>query len=119
MSDRLDLPPLASRPWTPSARRSQNRSMTHRRALEPTPAQPVVTDARILRVLASLNQQFAERWSLKRMAKVAGMSRAAFVRRFVVQTGSAPLAHLTRLRMVVAEALLADSEDPAVVIAPQ
>jgi transcriptional regulator GlxA family with amidase domain len=85
----------------------------HRTAAAPR----TLADIRILRVLSALNRDFAASWSIRRMAKTAGMSRAAFVRKFRSEVGMAPLAYLTRLRMHVAAALLVDSDVPAADVA--
>jgi transcriptional regulator GlxA family with amidase domain len=59
----------------------------------------------------------SERWTLAKMAKVAGMSRAAFVRRFKQVTGAAPGAYLARLRVSAARKLLVETEESAATIA--
>jgi transcriptional regulator GlxA family with amidase domain len=74
-------------------------------------------DARIARTLAALHGRFSERWTLAKMAKVAGMSRAAFVARFKQVTGMSPGAYLTRLRLDAARELLIVTDDPAAKIA--
>lgn len=74
-------------------------------------------DVRIQRVLATLNRDFAAAWSIRRMAKTAGMSRAAFVRKFRSDVGMSPLGYLTRLRMRVAAALLIETDARAADVA--
>ena len=74
-------------------------------------------DVRIARVLASLRQHPHERWTIARMAKLAGMSRAAFIRLFSATTGAPPLTYVTRLRIEVAQALLAETDEAAAAIA--
>ena len=74
-------------------------------------------DVRIARVLASLRQRPEERWTIAKMAKLAGMSRAAFIRLFTRTTGAPPLTYVTRLRIEVAQALLAETDEAAAVIA--
>jgi AraC-like DNA-binding protein len=74
-------------------------------------------DARIARTLAALHDRFSERWTLAKMARVAGMSRAAFVARFKQVTGTSPGAYLTRLRLDAARELLIATDDPAAKIA--
>jgi AraC-like DNA-binding protein len=87
------------------------------RACLPPNFDGAAADPRIARTLAALRERFAERWTLGKMAKVAGMSRAAFARRFKQITGAAPGAYLTRLRVEAAERLLIDTDDPAAKIA--
>jgi transcriptional regulator GlxA family with amidase domain len=74
-------------------------------------------DVRVARVLASLRESLSERWTIAKMAKVAGMSRAAFIRLFTATTGTPPLTYVTRLRIEVAQALLAETDEAAAVIA--
>jgi transcriptional regulator GlxA family with amidase domain len=76
-----------------------------------------LVDARIARVLASLQKHPEERWTIAKMAKLAGMSRAAFMRLFTATTGAPPLTYVTRLRIEVAQALLAETDEAAAVIA--
>jgi transcriptional regulator GlxA family with amidase domain len=81
------------------------------------PAQRPILDVRIARVLAGLQKRPDERWTIAKMAKLAGMSRAAFIRLFTASTGTPPLTYLTRLRIEVAQALLAETDEAAAVIA--
>ena len=76
-------------------------------------------DARIARTLAALHERFAERWTIARMAKTAGMSRAAFVARFKRVTGASPAAYLARLRVEAARTLLVETDEPASKVALQ
>lgn len=59
------------------------------------------------RLLASLDDRMAQRWSLEAMALEAGVSRATLVRRFRDVVGAAPMAYLTEQRMRRAGDLLA------------
>ena len=77
--------------------------------------QPI--DTRIARVLAAVRSRISERWTIERMAKLAGMSRAAFVRLFTATAGLPPLTYVTRLRIDVAKALLAETDEAAAAIA--
>jgi transcriptional regulator GlxA family with amidase domain len=74
-------------------------------------------DVRIARVLARVRGRLSERWTIAKMAKLAGMSRAAFVRLFTASTGAPPLTYVTRLRIEVAQVLLAETDEAAAVIA--
>ena len=76
-----------------------------------------LVDARIARVLAGVREHPEERWTIARMAKLAGMSRAAFIRLFTRAMGTPPLTYVTRLRIDVACALLAETEEAAAAIA--
>jgi len=74
-------------------------------------------DARITRVLAMVHDNPAERWTLARLAKAAGMSRATFSRRFAVHTGASPLGYVSELRMERARSLLARGDEPVSAVA--
>jgi AraC-like DNA-binding protein len=67
-------------------------------------------DPRIARALQRLRAQPAEPWTVAALAKAAGLSRAAFARRFLAEVGAPPLHHLAELRMQLAARLLAEGE---------
>jgi transcriptional regulator GlxA family with amidase domain len=73
-------------------------------------APPRGRDARIARALDALASRLAERWTVARLAKIAGLSRAAFARRFLAEVGAPPLRQLAAMRMRRAAELLATSE---------
>ncbi|NUS16562.1 MAG: helix-turn-helix transcriptional regulator, partial [Streptomyces sp.] len=56
-------------------------------------------------------------WTVERLAREAGLSRAAFARRFAALTGRPPLAYLTWWRMTLAARLLAESALPLASVA--
>jgi transcriptional regulator GlxA family with amidase domain len=66
-----------------------------------------------------MTQRFAERWTLARLAKVAGMSRAAFARGFAAEVGTSPLRYLAGVRLRRAEVLLATTDDMLASIAAE
>jgi AraC-like DNA-binding protein len=66
-------------------------------------------DPRIADVLRAIHGRPALPWTLNDLAKLASMSRAAFVRRFRALTGEAPLTYLARWRMAQAERMLRDT----------
>jgi AraC-like DNA-binding protein len=74
-------------------------------------------DPRIARTLGAIHERLAARWTIAEMAKIAGMSRAAFVRRFKEITGDPPGAYITRLRIEAAKRLLVETDEPAATIA--
>jgi transcriptional regulator GlxA family with amidase domain len=49
-------------------------------------------------------------WTVQALAHAAGLSRAAFARRFAEAVGEPPLGHLTRWRLALAADLLAGTE---------
>lgn len=62
-----------------------------------------LADPRLARALVAIHDAPAERWTLPRMARIAGMSRTAFATRFRGAVGQAPGAYLTHLRMGIAQ----------------
>ncbi|RLK60254.1 AraC-like DNA-binding protein [Actinokineospora cianjurensis] len=73
-----------------------------------------LVDARIGRALAAVYGEPARQWTVAGLAKVAGMSRAAFAPRFRELVGEGPGAHLARWRMDLATALLVEQPDLSV-----
>jgi transcriptional regulator GlxA family with amidase domain len=83
---------------------AQNRRMS----VQPSSAQPAkVIDLRIARVLRAVQAEPQRRFSVRELAKLAGASRASFVRLFQAATGSSPQRWLTERRLERAKALLA------------
>ncbi|ONG47349.1 hypothetical protein BKE38_23785 [Pseudoroseomonas deserti] len=62
--------------------------------------------------LGALHAAPARRWSLAALAAEAGMSRSAFAVHFRARVGMAPMAYLTRWRMLLAADRLAHSGQP-------
>jgi AraC-like DNA-binding protein len=69
-----------------------------------------MADPATARVLATIHAEPAGAWSVEQLAAVAGLSRAAFARRFAALVGEPPLAYLTRWRMTLAARLLRDTD---------
>lgn len=63
-------------------------------------------DPALGRVLRALHSRPSARWTVASMADLAGMSRAAFARKFADTVGTPPSAYLTNLRMDLADAAL-------------
>ena len=76
-------------------------------------------DRRIARALELMQARPTERWTVAALARAAGLSRAAFARRFLVELGVPPLRHLTELRMRRAARRLAESDDALAAIAAE
>lgn len=76
------------------------------------PAQPQVLDARVARALELLHGEPDKRWTVERLARDVGLSRAAFARRFARVCGCTPLHYLTQVRLALAVDLL-ESTDQA------
>jgi transcriptional regulator GlxA family with amidase domain len=87
------------------------------------PAAPVANDVardpRIARVLDAVAERHAEPWTVATLARVAGLSRAAFARRFLAEVGAPPLRHVAALRIRKAAELLVASEASLAEIAAQ
>jgi AraC-like DNA-binding protein len=66
------------------------------------------TDPVLGPVLQILQHNPAHPWTVVELARVAGLSRAAFARRFTSVLGEPPMAYLTRWRILLAADLLLD-----------
>ena len=69
-----------------------------------------VADQSLARALRLLHEAPGARWTLRKLARRAGTSRAALVRKFRSLTGLSPLRYLARLRMELAAARLLESD---------
>jgi transcriptional regulator GlxA family with amidase domain len=69
-----------------------------------------VADGRILKAIALMQAEPGKRWTVERLARAVGLSRAAFARRFEAESGLTPLRYLTHYRMSIAAQLLRDSD---------
>lgn len=67
-------------------------------------------DARIARALAAVEARPDARWTVAGLARIAGLSRAAFARRFAAEVGAPPLRHVAAVRMRRAADLLAGTD---------
>ncbi len=74
-------------------------------------------DPALARVLSHIETHLAEPLTVDRLAAVAGMSRAYFVRRFSAATGRAPSHHVRDRRIDRADRLLLATELPVTAIA--
>ena len=70
-------------------------------------------DRLVARALELLQSAPEKRWTVERLARAVGLSRAAFARRFAQVTGTTPLRQLTELRLALAASLLTHEEDIA------
>ncbi|QBQ99485.1 AraC family transcriptional regulator [Paraburkholderia pallida] len=64
----------------------------------------------VTRVLARMHEEPERAWTLEELAKVAGLSRAAFARNFSNSVGEPPHSYLTRWRMGIAAQLLEQTD---------
>jgi len=71
-----------------------------------------LADPATARTLAAIHAQPSRPWTVAELGAVAGLSRAAFARRFTALVGEPPLTYLTRWRMTTATRLLRDTNKP-------
>ncbi|TCM43557.1 AraC family transcriptional regulator [Kribbella sp. VKM Ac-2568] len=75
-----------------------------------TPLWTAVDDKRIALVIDAVLRDPGADWSIERLAGIAALARATFLRRFVKNTGTTVGAFLSNVRMMAAADLLADRE---------
>ncbi len=68
-------------------------------------------DKRVMKALSLLQGEPSKRWTVERLARAVGLSRAAFARRFAAVSGRSPLRYLTELRLALAAHQLDTSDD--------
>ena len=66
-------------------------------------------DPGLARVMAAIHATPGIDWTVQSLAQEAGLSRAAFARQFAQKVGEAPLAYVTRWRMILAARLILSS----------
>lgn len=69
------------------------------------------------RALAAIHAEPARAWTVEQLGAEAGLSRAAFARRFTALVGEPPLTYLTRWRLTTATHLLRDTDKPLAQVA--
>ncbi|MEV6280128.1 AraC family transcriptional regulator [Nocardia sp. NPDC051832] len=74
-------------------------------------------DPGISAALRCIHEDPSRGWTVESLGTRAGLSRAAFAKRFTALVGEPPLAYLTRWRMITAVRLLRDTAAPLAVIA--
>ncbi|MCS7478720.1 AraC family transcriptional regulator [Umezawaea endophytica] len=74
-------------------------------------------DRAISRSLRAMHQQPAGRWTVESLGAQAGLSRAAFARRFASLVGLPPLTYLTWWRLTTAARLLRTTDTPLSIVA--
>jgi AraC-like DNA-binding protein len=65
-----------------------------------------LSDARLARVLRTIHEQPAQRWSVEALAKIAQMSRSNFCDRFAALVGCSPLRYQNECRLKLAKDML-------------
>ncbi|WP_159839912.1 AraC family transcriptional regulator [Nocardia sp. CY41] len=76
-----------------------------------------LADPSISVALRDMHDDPAHPWTVGELAGCAGLSRAAFAKRFAQLVGRSPLAYLTWWRMTTAAKALRDTDEPLAVIA--
>ncbi|MEN8651423.1 AraC family transcriptional regulator [Streptomyces sp. 21So2-11] len=74
-------------------------------------------DSAVAPALSAIHDDPAAQWTVESLAGRAGLSRAAFARRFATLVGEPPMAYLTRWRMTTAARLLRESDAPLTTVA--
>ncbi|MFE4516417.1 AraC family transcriptional regulator [Kitasatospora sp. NPDC056783] len=74
-------------------------------------------DPAVAPALTAIHEAPSAAWTVESLAARAGLSRAAFARRFTALVGEPPMAYLTRWRMTTAARLLRESEAPLTAVA--
>jgi AraC-like DNA-binding protein len=85
----------------------------------PTGWGAALRDPTIVAALTAIHEHPAHPWTVAELGNRAGLSRAAFARRFTALTGQPPLTYLTWWRITTAAHLLRRSDAPLRVIAEQ
>lgn len=78
-----------------------------------------LADRHVGPALERLHAEPDRRWTVAALGREAGLSRAAFARRFSELVGEPPFAYLTRWRMTVAARLLRETRLPLAAVADQ
>jgi len=78
-----------------------------------------VADRAVQRALEALQRDVRRRSSVQSLAKVVGLSRAAFARRFARALGVSPIAYLAELRLALAAQRLREGDDALAHVAAQ
>ncbi|GLW11244.1 hypothetical protein Misp01_63720 [Microtetraspora sp. NBRC 13810] len=74
-------------------------------------------DPAVAAALRAIHGEPERQWSVEELGRRAGLSRAAFAKRFTALTGRPPMAYLTWWRMTLAARLLRDSDAPSSAVA--
>jgi transcriptional regulator GlxA family with amidase domain len=96
------------------------------RCVAPFPVAPVANDVRqrardprIERAREAIAARPAERWTVAKLARIAGLSRAAFARRFAAELGVPPLRYVATTRLRLAAELLAANDASLATVAAE
>ncbi len=84
---------------------------------EHTGSRPPAGEPAIAGVLREIHENPGRPWTVQQLSDVAGLSRAAFTRRFRAATGTSPMAYLTQWRLDSAAHVLQQSDAPLTAVA--
>jgi AraC-like DNA-binding protein len=76
-----------------------------------------LADPGIMGALRAIHSEPGRNWTVESLGAQAGLSRAAFARRFALLVGEPPLAYLTTWRMTAAGRMLRESDAPIAALA--
>jgi AraC-like DNA-binding protein len=76
-----------------------------------------LADRQMSAAITAMHDDPAQRWTLQKLAQIAGMSRSIFAQKFKDTVGEPPMEYLVRWRMTLAADKLVHSGDPISVIA--
>ncbi|GLW33687.1 AraC family transcriptional regulator [Actinoplanes regularis] len=76
-----------------------------------------LNDPAITAALRGIHEEPARQWTVEALGAIAGLSRAAFARRFTALAGRPPLGYLTWWRMTLAARMLRDTDRPLQAVA--
>ena len=76
-----------------------------------------LADPQLAAAIGAMHAEPGTRWTLPALARKAGMSRSSFARAFKATVGTSPLDYLSRWRMLLAGARLAEGNQPVSAIA--
>lgn len=103
---------------------SPHRSRRHLELLHAAGARPetrtvpvAVRDAYVAKALDRMRADPAAPFTVATLARMVGLSRQAFARRFVAAIGESPVRHLTRIRMQAAARLVVTTDEGLAAIA--
>lgn len=78
---------------------------------------PALSDPVIYKALSLMHGDFAEKWTVAKLARTVGLSRSGFASRFTALVGEPPLQYLARWRIARAAELLRDTDEGVIQIA--
>jgi AraC-like DNA-binding protein len=76
-----------------------------------------LADKQMSAAITAMHDEPAQRWTLQKLAQIAGMSRSIFAQKFKDTVGEPPMEYLLRWRMALARDRLVNSRDSISVIA--